>query len=705
MKPNSETHVGETRIVRCGRNCWRMEKARRLAVLIDTADYFAAFKSACEQAEHSIFILGWDFDRLEKLGRGQEDPTLEAFLCQLLEQKQNLHIYLLLWDFNMIYAAEREWFQAWRLRYKANSRLYVHFDNRHPAGASHHQKVVVVDDNLAFCGGIDLSRWRWDTSEHAADDPRRQDADGKSYPPFHDLMCAVDGAAARALGELARTRWSISGSSDEPGKPVSTQSDQWPEGLEPLVQDQEVAIARTYPADENGRETREVEQLFVDSIAAAKNYIYVENQYFTSSVITQALAERLSREDAPEVILVLPHHTGGWLEQVTMDELRQRRLQSLREADKLERLRVYFPTQADLPPDECISVHAKLMIIDDFFVHIGSANTSDRSMGMDTECDLAWEAADEKSTPRLLHRLLSEHLDCSMEDVAATRAENRGLAAAIAELQQQKQRSLRPLNAAVKDTPLEVAAESDLIDPKEPIDTEYFVQRAVPDDEAPSGRRQLIFFMGFIAFLLLLAAFWRWTPLSDWLTPEKLAGWLDWFNQPWLRFTAVLIAIVIASLLMVPLSVLVVVAALLLGPWTGFTCAMAGALVSGWLGFLLGRLLGGKILQRLSGSQIHKLSQRLSDRGVMAVAMLRLLPVAPYTVVNLAAGASHLRQGQFLSGSAIGLAPGVGALTLFSGSLYQAVVNPSMKSLGLVTLVVVIIVAAALVLRRMLKMS
>ncbi|HMB61215.1 MAG TPA: VTT domain-containing protein, partial [Xanthomonadales bacterium] len=134
-------------------------------------------------------------------------------------------------------------------------------------------------------------------------------------------------------------------------------------------------------------------------------------------------------------------------------------------------------------------------------------------------------------------------------------------------------------------------------------------------------------------------------------------------------------------------------------------CAMAGALVSGWFGFLLGSLLGGKILQRLSGSQIHKLSQRLSERGVMAVAMLRLLPVAPYTVVNLAAGASHLKQGQFLAGSAIGLAPGVGALTLFSGSLYQAVVNPSMKSLGLVALVVVIIVAAALMLRRMLKMS
>jgi uncharacterized membrane protein YdjX (TVP38/TMEM64 family) len=205
--------------------------------------------------------------------------------------------------------------------------------------------------------------------------------------------------------------------------------------------------------------------------------------------------------------------------------------------------------------------------------------------------------------------------------------------------------------------------------------------------------------------LLLLAGAWRWTPLAEWIAPEQLARWLEWFNQPWLRFAVVLAVIVVASLLMVPLSLLVVASALLLGPWPGFACSMAGALLSGWIAFLLGDLLGGRIIHRLSGSQIHTLSERLSKRGILAVAMLRLLPVAPYTVVNLAAGASHLGQGQFMVGSAIGLLPAISALTLFSGSLVEAVRNPSPTTMGAVATIVLAIAVVALLLRRLLKSS
>src|SRR3569832_2150888 len=74
-------------------------------------------------------------------------------------------------------------------------------------GGSHHQKVVVIDDQLAFAGGLDLTLGRWDTPDHVPDDPRRIELNPAPARPYHDVQVAVSGAAARALGELARERW------------------------------------------------------------------------------------------------------------------------------------------------------------------------------------------------------------------------------------------------------------------------------------------------------------------------------------------------------------------------------------------------------------------------------------------------------------------------------------------------------------------
>lgn len=695
----------EFRILRPGENCWRVETASRVAPLIDTAAYFEAFMAACELAERCIFILGWDFDRHERCGRGDDVPTMEQFLHGLLDRSKELHIYLLTWDYNMIYAAEREWFQSWKFRFNSHQRLHVRYDSQHPLGGSQHQKIVVVDDALAFCGGIDLSRWRWDTPEHKAGDARRTDPDGNAYPPFHDIMWAVDNDAASALGQLARTRWSRSGSSDKAPGPVESRRSPWPEGLEPLFKDFPVAIARTFPAHQGREEVREVEQLFLDSINRAKQYIYVENQYFTSRVITRALASQLEKDDPPEIVLVLPRHTGGWLEQVTMDALRQTRLQTLHKSDKHKRLRVFYPDQPELPQDECISVHAKLMIIDDYFIHSGSANTSDRSMGMDSECDLALEAEGHDGVPWLLHRLLSEHLDCSVGDVVTARDERGSLVAAIDSLRSSGGRTLVPLDTSELDEHADVSSEADLVDPYEPINSDYFIHHAISDKQAPTGRRRLLLFLGFIGFLLLCAAAWRWTPLADWATTERLTHALEWFEEPSTKFLAVLVVMVIASLVMVPLTLLVVTSAILLGPWIGFGCSMAGALISAFLGFHIGQIISGDAIHKLSNSKLHQLSKTLSNRGVMAIAVLRLLPVAPYTIVNLAAGASHLQVGKFMLGSLFGLAPGVAALTVFSVSLFQAVLNPSAETLGILAVVACVIIASTLLFRRLLKTS
>lgn len=688
-----------------GENCWQVVRARRVSALLESDRYFEAVQRACERAERSILIVGWDFDRSERLGRGEESPTLEFFLCDLLDSRDDLHVWLLCWDYSFVYASEREWFQEQRLRYFSHDRLHVHFDGAHPAGGSQHQKIVVVDDRIAFNGGIDLSRWRWDTAEHAPDDGRRTDPDGDAYPPFHDAMLLVDDDAAAALAQLVRWRWEASGASNTPPDFEPADGDPWPDSVAPAWRDVELAVARTLPAHGSREAVREVEALYLHTIGRAQDYIYLENQYFTARRLAEALAETLEAPEGPDVVIVLPQQTGGWLEQVTMDALRSDRIRYLKDADRHGRLRIVYPHQPGLDEDTCISVHTKLMIADDIFLRLGSANTSNRSMGLDSECDLALIDQDGAGVRDLLHQLLAEHLDCERDAISEARDRHRRLIPALDELQRENGRSLRTLPVPEEAPIVNVAEEEDLVDPDEAIDAHYLVRRAVPPETAKPGRRRLFLFLGFVVALLILGASWRWTPLGDWLTADRIARWLGFFEDPWTRFAGVLCLVAVTSLVMIPLSILVVAAALILDPWQAFAASMGGALVSAAVAFGAGQLGGGRILEHYSDSRIHRLSKRLSNRGVFAVAVLRLIPVAPYTVVNLVVGASHLPLGKFLAGSAIGLVPGIAALTWFSGSLIQAVRDPGAQTLAVLGVVIVLIVLGVLFIRRLLRDS
>jgi phospholipase D1/2 len=171
--------MSQQRILAEGRNCWRIARAQRAAFLIDGAAYFAAFAAAAEQAQESIFIVGWDVDSRAPLvhdHEGRTPPTeLGSFLNALVSRRRRLHVYILDWDFAMLFALEREPLPRLKLGWRTHRRVHFRLDGQHPVGASHHQKIVVVDDAVAFVGGIDLAIRRWDTPEHHADDPRYPD--------------------------------------------------------------------------------------------------------------------------------------------------------------------------------------------------------------------------------------------------------------------------------------------------------------------------------------------------------------------------------------------------------------------------------------------------------------------------------------------------------------------------------------------------
>ncbi|HYQ91826.1 MAG TPA: phospholipase D-like domain-containing protein, partial [Candidatus Competibacteraceae bacterium] len=431
------------------RNCWCLAQANKAAFLIEGAAYFAAFREALQRARHSIFILGWDIDSRVKLSREAtpDDLPLELgpFLDAVVRRQPGLQAYVLTWDFAALYMTEREALTRYRLQWRTHHRLHFRMDSAHPLGGSHHQKIVVIDDTVAFVGGLDLTQRRWDTPAHIPDDSRRRDPGGEPYSPFHDVQIMVAGAAAAALGTLARRRWQRAGGQCVGPKP--SDSDPWPATVKPDLENVEVAIARTEPAYRGQRAIREIEQLYLDAITAARDSIYLENQYLTSTTITAALCRRLEEATGPEVLLVLPSYASDWLEQATLDSQRAHRLRQLRQADRFGRLRCYFPQGPGL--DEAgVYVHAKVMIVDDNLVRIGSANLSNRSMGLDTECDLAI-AADHNTRVRqailaFRHRLLGQHLGVAPEQVAQQIASHGSLLAAVDSLRRPPH-TLQPL--------------------------------------------------------------------------------------------------------------------------------------------------------------------------------------------------------------------------------------------------------------------
>jgi len=683
-----------TRILAPGRNCWRLTRAGRIAWLIDGAAYFQAFRDAVKRAQRSILILAWDIDSRTALlphDPGDGWPVaLGDLLHQALTRNPSLQVRILDWDYAMLYVAHRELPPPYATGWHRHRRLHIAFDGDHPLGGSQHQKIVVVDDRVAFVGGLDLTSARWDTSEHAAGDARRQRPLGGAYPPFHDVQMMVDGEAAAALGELARERWRHA--TGRRVAPAQTLEDPWPLSVAPDLTHAPVGIARTQPQYGDNVQVQEIKQLYLDAIDAARRTIYIENQYLTAPAIIQALATRLAQPDGPEVVVLSRLHGGGWLEENTMTAQRVSAVLALRAADAHGRLRVAYP-HADGLGDACIDLHSKLMIVDDRFARIGSANLNNRSMGYDTECDLAVEATEPRIGTELLqlrHRLVAEHLGVTPQEVADACAAAGSLIGAIDRLHGNR-RDLLVLEVASSPEPL--LFDPALVDPEEPVPPEVLAAQIVPAGTRRRAVRHVATGAAILLGFAALAAAWRWTPLAQWLDMPRLAALVATLRDAPLAPLWVLGLYVGASCLAVPITLLIVSTAMVFGPVHALFYALTGSLLAAGVTFWIGQALGRDVVRRIAGPRLTRLNHRLERRGLLTIVTVRLLPIAPFTVINLAAGASRIRMRHFMLGTLIGMLPGIVAITLFSDRVLAAVRQPS--PLTLTTLAVVIAAIAA----------
>jgi phospholipase D1/2 len=709
-----------------GDTCWRRVHAARAAVLIDAACYFEALRASLLAARRSVLILGWELHsrtRLEGAARPTDGAPVELgkLLRSLLKRQPELTVKILLWNHPVLYAVHRELFPRWIFGPRMPDRVEIMLDSHLPAGASHHEKLVIVDDEVAYCGGVDLTVRRWDVAAHHPSEPRRRDDARKPYVPLHDVQIVVDGAAAAALGERARARWRHAG-----GKPIGRPrpareaSKAWPQHVKPDFTDLSVGIMRTVAAlEERDEDIREIERATVAAIDSAEDFIYIENQYVTSKTACEALVARMRAKRKLEVIVVTTREPGGWLEAGTMGVGRQHFMAAFDDPSLVDRIRFVAPlARCAGPTDEesskivvdgtlSIHVHAKVLIVDDRFLRIGSSNLNNRSMGYDTECDIAIEAenaAQRESIASVRNRLVAEHWGSDEKSVQAAFAGTDSVHTALASLprvpvfstahgarharlQPWRRAARAPAHRSVAPIEREDAAGIDLVvqlgDPERVVSADELIEQATGlRDSRPLKWTVAVLAAVAVATLLTFGFSRLGLGLAD-IADRVGVGIESLAGNPW-RVPLVLLIFVVGSVVSVPILALIGATVVTLGPLLGFACSAAGTMLAATATFGIGRLVGRKPLHRWLGKKLDALEQRIAKRGVIAIALIRKVPVAPFTFVNMLIGALGIRFRDFIFGTALGMLPGIAAFAFVSEAAIDAWREPTPQNIAFI---------------------
>ena len=415
------------KILSPGRNCRGIYDEDRAGLLVDGRNYFRAFYEMACRARRYLLIAGWQFERRVPLLRGSDlrdasgEGVMGPFLNELCERNPELEIFILMWDFSAVVGFDKEWFNKFILDLTTSDRIHFRFDSRHALYASHHQKLVVIDGTSAFVGGLDLSANSWDDRKHWAENAERVLA-GEQYEPYHDVQSFHAGPVAWELARLFQERWLNAG-----GEPLALTpgpaADAVPVRKMVPVAARQVAVSVTrgstlVPLLEP---VMEIRRLYLDAIAAAEKLIYIETQYFSSQAVYDALRKRLTGRDAPcpEIVLILPKRLHTIIEDISLSVVQAKMLRSLTEiaARNNTPFGVYYTAAAKRTDgfEKATYIHSKVLLVDDRFLSVGSANMTNRSMGMDTELNVSWEAVSlgqdglARSIRRIRGNLLAEH--------------------------------------------------------------------------------------------------------------------------------------------------------------------------------------------------------------------------------------------------------------------------------------------------------
>jgi phospholipase D1/2 len=193
---------------------------------------------------------------------------------------------------------------------------------------------------------------------------------------------------------------------------------------------------------------------------------------------------------------------------------------------------------------------------------------------------------------------------------------------------------------------------------------------------------------------------WRYTPLAQWADLQRVAEWMEtWRDSFWAPFI-VIAAYVIGGLIAFPLTLLITATAIVFDPWAAIVLSLAGSIASAVTSYALGRRVVRETVMRAFGDAVAKLRGFLQNSGIIAVATIRMVPIAPFTLVNLAAGAIGVPVRDYLIGTILGLLPGTIALTAFGRQLRQIAEHPTLTNVGLLAAAVLGWISLSLLLQR-----
>lgn len=387
----------------------------QITPLIDGQAYFTALAQAIQEAEHYIFIIGWSFTPLIPINRHKPEAITQSRLLHLLsEAAQRLSVRILIWagapflfqpDTKITKEVQQ---QIEKHQKETGSDVKCYLDNTSAFTHCHHQKAVVVDGKIAFVGGMDLTTFfgdRYDTSEHLL----------RAGINWHDVQLKIEGEAVTDVEQNFRQRW----------QEVAKEEDKELPHREPIFDHNwrlPVQIVRTIPHHTYKFAPRGefgILHAYINLIAQAKRFIYLENQYLWSPHIMDALAATLKKERTEpfRVVLVLPAEAqdGKWDNDKHVAELQA--LDNGRKMVSVFSLYTSGPNMGLHPfTYRSVYVHAKVAIVDDEWLMVGSANLNNRGTITDGEMNALVHSSELACQTRLA--LWSEHLNLPIEEIA-----------------------------------------------------------------------------------------------------------------------------------------------------------------------------------------------------------------------------------------------------------------------------------------------
>jgi len=695
--------------------------ATHAKILIDCEAFYESLHEAICRAKKSIIIVGWDIDRRVRLIRGRKEfespypSVLGELLAHKARENASMLIYLLRWDSSIMFSFQREIAAQHLWEISTPENVHICADDCIPIGGAHHQKIIIIDNTLAFSGGGDVAAGRWDSQEHKIIEPERHDERG-NYGPFHDVQIMLEGPIVGDLTKIACERWVRAAGYEiktDQLKPDEQQHISMVDFCTPDFKDVPVAIARTSPAIGDAKRIEEILHMYLDLITSAEEFLYLENQYLTSKDIARQLNQQLRNKRNLRAAIVSSFEPEGMLEGEALWTARIEFERILEVGIKKEQVIMCAPlfhvSRGEKPFYK--RIHSKVMVIDDQYLCVNSSNITNRSLQLDTECDIVLIADSDShrmGIRKIRNALIAEHSGIPAQRVQKI-IENGHRLRRLLKAKPYGHWSL----AVLKDhryTHQKLGGFMNLIvDPKRPFLPRRLMKRLSSSGmlRNPSRRKLAIFAGSFLVVLIILLV-----SLSNaqWFSNTTLISFLEGAREMPASFLVVCSLYLIGGLTFFPMTILSLATTAVFGALRGTIYAMVGALLSAALLFGVGHYLGLSNIRKYFGERIRKATMKLKNKGVFGVAMIRLTPIAPYSLVNLAAGIVSIKFVDFMLGSFMGLLPGLIAKGLVGDSLMQVFIKPNIEGVaylisGLVVWILLVVFAKRLINARMHRLS